>query len=107
MFIKDPDEGKVFIGNATCQNRGGNPSAEIVQIRCDTREASLVKRIWLLNGVQLNSTESTIDVQGPGTYTCIVSNICGHFNASTSILGICCIYIITLKVIISIIIIIK
>ena len=91
MFILDPPEGKVFIGNATCQNRGGDPSREIVQIRCLPSKAlafSATTR-WFFNGMQLTNTGDTLNIQatGPGIYNCDLSNGCGSFNASTSILG--------------------
>ena len=89
MFILDPPEDRVFIGNATCQTRGGDPSREIVQIRCLPREAFSATTIWFFNGMQLSNTGDTLNIQatGPGIYTCVSSNGCGTFNASTSILG--------------------
>ena len=89
MFILDPPEGRVFIGNATCQTRGGDPSREMVQIRCSPREAFSAATRWFFNGMQLSNTGDTLNIQGtgPGIYTCVLSNGCGTFNASTSIIG--------------------
>ena len=89
MFILDPPEGRVFIGNATCQTRGGDPSREIVQIHCLPREAFSATTRWFFNGMQLFNTGDTLNIEGtgPGIYTCVSSNGCGTFNASTSILG--------------------
>ena len=89
MFILDPPEGRVFIGNATCQTRGGDPTREMVQIRCLPREALSATTTWFFNGMQLSNTGDTLNIQGtgPGIYTCVLSNSCGRFNASTSILG--------------------
>ena len=86
-FDSDPPEGKVFIGNTTCQTRMGDPSAQIIQIRCDAIEAFTFDRTWLFNGVKLTETGTLLNNRGPGKYTCIISNQCGTFNASTSILG--------------------
>ena len=89
MFILDPPEDRVFIGNATCQNREGDPSREMVQICCLSREAFSTTTRWFFNGMQLSNTGDTLNIQatGLGIYTCVLSNGCGTFNASTSIIG--------------------
>ncbi len=90
LFDTDPPEGKVIVGNSTCSTRGGDPNGVTSRIQCLPDEGEglgVFDTAWFRNGILLPQTSPIITNEGPGVYTCVVSNNCGSVNESTSILG--------------------
>ena len=54
---------------------------------------SVVERMWIKDGVPIDSSDETIPSTGPGIYICTLSNMCGSDSATSVINGIT--YIIT------------
>ena len=89
-FKLDPPNGTILIGDAACQNRRGDPSAELVHIHCDIKEGTKPLTTWKFNGQEQSAVTNNDIIMnfGPGTYTCVVSTAdCGSTEATTTIYG--------------------
>ena len=90
LFDLNPSEGRVKVGNSTCETRGGVANAELTKITCFPSEDTFdFTTVWYFNGERLTETTNILTNKGPGVYTCVLSLVdcVGTINATTVILG--------------------